>query len=424
MLIGAGATKFAAEHGMATVDNKELVSKNAADRYRKWREDLRKAEARANEHRTQASTVQVTPHNETSQSAANVTSITSPSVHTKAGQGLLRDHISAVLTGMWNEGQPDSPSAETASPGGLDSGPVTPTKRSPLSSSQNGLQGPSSQGRGLDTSDDSAEQSSAKRRKTLKDGQVGSMDGVVKDNADHHWGWVGKATANQWIANLDYPQSNVEKIDATEVTAEPAVEDSDLITDTIGVIAIDGRGHIAAGSSSGGIGMKHSGRVGPAALVGIGTAVVPRDKNDADQRAVATVTSGTGEHMATTMAAHKCAERLYHMTSRATGGADVVDVCSEAEVMEDFVNEDFMGHPGVRNQVSARAIGVLGVKMTKGGIYMHWAHNTDSFALAHMASYDKEPKCAMSRLVQGAKVNVGAQRIQKNHAQVKRFCSI
>lgn len=430
-LIGAGAKAFAAEHGMTTVDNKELVSKYAADRFQKWQEDLRKAEARANELKAQPSTVPITPPNEASQATPSVAINSSQSVHTKAGQGMLRDHTSAVLTGMWNEGQPDSPSSEPASPGGLDSDPVTPTQRSPLSATQNGVQAPkdpkdvsdvlSNQGRSLDSGDESVEQSSAKRRKTSKDGQVGSVDGVVKDNAGHHWGWVGKAKANQWITGLEYPETNNQKkIDATELTAEPAVEDPDLITDTIGVIAIDGRGNIAAGSSSGGIGMKHSGRVGPAALVGIGTAVIPRDKDDADERAVATVTSGTGEHMATTMAAHKCAERLYHMTSRAPGGDDVADVCSEAAVMEEFVAEDFMGHPGVRNQPSIGAIGVLAVKVTGGGIYMHWAHNTDSFALSHMTSYDREPKCVMSRLVQGSKVNVGAQRVRKNHAQVKK----
>lgn len=431
MLIGEGAKNFAAEHGMVIASNRDLVSKNAADRYNKWCEDLQKAEDRANGLKSQKPTGQITPPDEASRMTPRLVASTAHlSRHVMASQGLLRDHSSAVLTGMWNEGQPDSPSAETASPSGFEPDPATPTKRSPLSASQNGPQTPKyqrggfsvgrSQVRAYDSSDELAEQLPAKRRKTSEDKSVSRMDGV-KEDMNAHLGWVGKEQASQWIASLEYPEAE-NKIDATELTAEPAGADPDLITDTIGVIAIDGQGNIAAGSSSGGIGMKHSGRVGPAALVGIGTSVVPRDEADEDERTVATVTSGTGEHMATTMAAHKCAERLYHMTSRARGGGgDNVDVCSESEVMESFVVEDFMGHPGVRNQTSARAIGVLAVKMTAGGIYMHWAHNTDSFALAHMASYHQEPKCVMSRLVPGSKVNVGAIKICKNHAQAKKY---
>ena len=48
----------------------------------------------------------------------------------------------------------------------------------------------------------------------------------------------------------------------------------DHITDTVGAIAFDNFGNIACGASSGGIGMKHRGRIGPAALVGTGATVV------------------------------------------------------------------------------------------------------------------------------------------------------
>ena len=115
----------------------------------------------------------------------------------------------------------------------------------------------------------------------------------------------------------------------------------DNITDTVGAIAIDCHGHVAAGSSSGGIGMKHKGRVGPAALVGIGTAVIPIDPEDKEKTSVATVTSGTGEHMATTMAAGMCASRLYSSSRRLKkGGSEATD---DDNAMRAFVERDFMG---------------------------------------------------------------------------------
>lgn len=92
----------------------------------------------------------------------------------------------------------------------------------------------------------------------------------------------------------------------------PGSESGDNVTDTVGAIAIDIYGNIAAGASSGGIGMKHQGRIGPAALVGVGASVISVQENDPEHECIATVTSGTGEHMATTMAAQTCSERMYH----------------------------------------------------------------------------------------------------------------
>ena len=123
------------------------------------------------------------------------------------------------------------------------------------------------------------------------------------------------------------------------LSAAPHAEDD--IIDTVGAIAIDCFGNIAAGSSSGGIGMKHSGRVGPAALVGIGTAVIPIEPEDPDKTSVAAVTSGTGEHMATTMAAHSCAGRIYASDRRSKqGGSESTD---DDGAMKAFVERDFMG---------------------------------------------------------------------------------
>jgi taspase (threonine aspartase 1) len=183
-----------------------------------------------------------------------------------------------------------------------------------------------------------------------------------------------------------------------------------LITDTVGAIAIDLKGNIAAGSSSGGIGMKHSGRIGPAALVGVGTAVIPQAEDDPEATSVAAVTSGTGEHMATTMAAYKCADRLYHARRRGRGGRDEEEWDEDA-IMESFVVEDFMGHPGVRDQSSAGAIGVMVVRKCRTGYYLYFSHNTDSFALASQASTEREPLCVMSRMGETGSVARGARKI-------------
>lgn len=432
ILVGEGAKKFALEHGMSLANNRELVSKNAVDRFRKWCEDLRKAQARIAQQQAGTKPTQLMQAQPISPEEAKYSAVRVPNAeqagqaealsglqalaNAKAGKGItMRDHSSAVLTGMWNEGQPDSPS-DSASPGAPSSDPVTPTKPSPLSVLQNGGHTPIKPARGVDAtralgaSDASVKLSRAKRLKTSSDERLNTTNGV-SDLSDDSWDWIDHTIAEKLFTQ---PSS---KIDVTEMTAEPDNADNDKVTDTIGAIAIDGQGNMAAGSSSGGIGMKHTGRVGPAALVGIGTYVIPRDPDDDEARAVATVTSGTGEHMATTMAAHKCADRLYHMTRAGRGGDDTLDVPDEGAVMADFVTRDFMGHPGVRNQTSAGAIGVLAVKTTSAGIYMHWAHNTDSFALAHMASYHKEPKCVMSRLSNGkGPVNIGALKVLKEHA--------
>ncbi|KAH7085870.1 nucleophile aminohydrolase [Paraphoma chrysanthemicola] len=181
---------------------------------------------------------------------------------------------------------------------------------------------------------------------------------------------------------------------AEPLLAQPEGEE-DFITDTVGAIAVDSWGNIACGASSGGIGMKYRGRVGPAALVGVGAAVIPTDPDDPEQACVATVTSGTGEHMATTMAATVCAERLYQGVKKARGG-EYVEV-SEDEALKAMIENDFMGHPSVKHSNSTGAIGILGVKKMSGGMLLYFGHNTDSFAMASMSSDDDAPRCTMSR---------------------------
>lgn len=449
LLVGQGATDFAWEHGIPVVPHDMMCSKNARERYIRWREDLRRAEG-----------ARMTP------SSSNSSQIAEDEVAAREFEESVRaqqrrDHTNALMSGTWNEGQPDSPS--TSSPGracaqdcGLYSQrPGTPTNR--------GYFQMNTPGRGASRSPVGTTPAKRARLAALSDGSPGRVHSLLSPNI----GTSGifsepNVSLNTGPSTIDRPSSTdgqlspidqdqviemhaapldlaqegtidgpdevvpqplapgdtdifghvdiLEQVDTPEKAGVPKNADVDLITDTVGAIAIDMYGRIAAASSSGGIGMKHRGRVGPAALVGIGTAVVPCDERDADQVSVAAVTSGTGEHMATTMASQKCADRLYHNTRRAQGGQDME--ATEDEAMESFVQADFMGHPGVCGSNSAGAIGVMAVKKTQYGYFLHFAHNTDSFALASYASNEKDAKCVMSRLGDHGNVVRGGRRVK------------
>jgi taspase (threonine aspartase 1) len=246
-------------------------------------------------------------------------------------------------------------------------------------------------------------------------------------------------------ASHPYEYQQPEPVTRSAASSDPESlsEREDHITDTIGAIAVDRHGNIACAASSGGISMKHRGRVGPAALIGIGASVIPVDPNDPDQTSVAAVTSGTGEHMATTFAAHAAAQRIRHprkprnlrrsstthsirsahahsepvspvsddteieswpsssslrsSNASSTNLSTFEEPCNEGEAIQAFIASDFLAHPSVRHSQSAGAIGALVVRKTVDGVYLYFAHNTDSFALASMHCDDHRPVCTMSR---------------------------
>ncbi|KAI9158656.1 Threonine aspartase 1 [Paramyrothecium foliicola] len=441
-LVGDGARAFAEEHGMATFSNDYLVSKSARDRFLRWQEDLKRADVKISEASTgvlpAGPDLSCIPCQYDTTSSANIQHATP------------RDYRAALLAGTWNEGQPDSPYCGTPSSDTSSTEPSAYFRNrpstnaaldiSPLRSSSDCKPIPSNASMtGKDTlvgnNQATAKNSKGRdmRRTTQKDGSKPTLDtpgafpdgsisaicqqgqGAVEGNNKRVVSTAPlRSTENR--QTVKRPHTSTQEVLATNhrpkrQRAAPEGSNGDAITDTIGAIAIDEMGHIAAGSSSGGIGMKHRGRLGPAALVGVGTAVVPHREDDDEGVTVAAVTSGTGEHMATTTASQRCAERIYHGIRLGPRGAIVQDDDEDA-IMESFIADDFMNHPGVKSCHSAGAIGVMAVKKTHSGYYLYFAHNTDSFALASMGGLEKEARCTMSRLPDGAKIAKGGRKVR------------
>ena len=78
--------------------------------------------------------------------------------------------------------------------------------------------------------------------------------------------------------------------------------DADVKYGTVGAVAVDGSGHVAAATSTGGLTAKQWGRIGDSPLIGAGTY--------ADDRAAAVSATGSGEYFIRAVAGHQLAERI------------------------------------------------------------------------------------------------------------------
>ncbi len=92
--------------------------------------------------------------------------------------------------------------------------------------------------------------------------------------------------------------------------------DVDMKYGTVGAVAVDVNGHVAAGTSTGGITGKRWGRIGDSPIIGAGTY--------ADDRAGAISATGSGEYFIREAAAHEICARMRFLGQTAKAAADAV----------------------------------------------------------------------------------------------------
>jgi beta-aspartyl-peptidase (threonine type) len=92
--------------------------------------------------------------------------------------------------------------------------------------------------------------------------------------------------------------------------------DVDMKFGTIGAVARDAEGHLAAATSTGGITGKRWGRIGDSPLIGAGTW--------ADDRSCAVSATGSGEYFIRAAVAHEIASRIRHLGESPQAAADAV----------------------------------------------------------------------------------------------------
>ncbi|XP_059057206.1 threonine aspartase 1 [Achroia grisella] len=153
--------------------------------------------------------------------------------------------------------------------------------------------------------------------------------------------------------------------------------------DTVGAICVDSNGVVASGASSGGVSLKHEGRVGQAASFGSGVwAVMSRDNK---KPSVAACTSGCGEHLIRTQLAKNTAESLLE-ASPILG----LDKCFK----EHFLESPFLW------DVPERLGGTLALRFDSdiGEGELLWGHTTKTMCIGYMSTQNERPKCIISYL--------------------------
>ena len=118
--------------------------------------------------------------------------------------------------------------------------------------------------------------------------------------------------ANDWFVIAE----RLRQLDELRSRGAAGVFDADLKYGTVGAVALDGAGRLAAATSTGGLTGKRWGRIGDSPVIGAGTY--------ADDRAAAVSATGSGEQFLRVAAAHEICARIRLLGEAPQAAADAV----------------------------------------------------------------------------------------------------
>uniref|UniRef100_T1JHH4 Uncharacterized protein n=1 Tax=Strigamia maritima TaxID=126957 RepID=T1JHH4_STRMM len=193
----------------------------------------------------------------------------------------------------------------------------------------------------------------------------------------------------RWRKKLTRPHKSLDNVCNVNEKDISQMEFDSEVSDTVGVIGADVNGVTAAAVSSGGLIMKHPGRVGPAAVFGSGCWAQDQEVDGVNgvTSAVASATSGCGESLIRTILARECC-RVVEMNSSDPTLA-LQHLYSEKILKSKFFND-------VSERLAGSVVLMYDAKNRVGEVI--WAHTTDSMCVGFMSSSDSNAAVRMSRL--------------------------
>ncbi|XP_035214103.1 threonine aspartase 1-like [Stegodyphus dumicola] len=174
------------------------------------------------------------------------------------------------------------------------------------------------------------------------------------------------------------------------------------LLDTVGAVCVDAFGNVSSAVSSGGLLLKHCGRIGQASVYGSGCWA--ENSLSTEKPSIACSATGVGEYLIKTVFAKECCQML-------------CDNANSLTALPDVFRKKFLDSPYIRT-VGQKLAGVLVLKSysDEGYCELGWAHTTKTMILGYMNVNGKKPFAVVCAQPEGSRYGesiVGSEKCFK-----------